>query len=120
MLGARMKRKPVAIVLVSLFGVVLCYIGGWFYFGIYGHRGTATNIQALAQVYQADDPNLAAFYTNSFLRKLLFTAPIHWHRAVWRPAVTITSQVDVVAFRRDMSAEPFVDLHPEWISQGTS
>src|SRR5258705_2900303 len=26
-------------------------------------------------------------------------------------------QVDVVAFRRDMSAEPFVDLHPGWISQ---
>ena len=114
------ERKQVALVLVILFAVAVYYIGGWFYFGIYGHHGTATDTQALAQVYQADDPNLAAFYTNSFLHKLRFTTLIRWHRAVWRPSVTITSQVDVVAFRRDMSAEPFVDLHPEWIPQGTS
>jgi len=106
-----MKRKPNAVVLVILFAIAVCCIGGWFYFGIYGHRGTATNIQALAQVYQADNPNLGAFYTNAFLHKLRFTAPIRWHRAIWRPSVAIASQVDVVAFRRDMSAEPFVYLH---------
>src|SRR5437588_303624 len=100
-----MKRKPAAIVSLGLFGVALCYIGGWFYFGLYGHHGMAINTQALARVYQADDPNLAAFYTNSFLHNLRFTAPIRWHRAVWRPSVTLTSQVDVIAFRRDMSAE---------------
>src|ERR1041384_7292056 len=103
-----MKRQPVASALVGIFVVVLCYIGQWFYFGIYGHRGTAANTQDLAQVYQADDPNLAAFYTNSFLHKLRFTAPIRWHRAVWRPSVTLTTQVDIAAFRPNISGEPFL------------
>jgi hypothetical protein len=115
-----MKHRPVTIALISLCLVVLCFISLWIYFGIYGYRGTAANTKELARIYEAADPNLAAFYTNTFLHKLRFTTSVRWHRAVWRPSVTITSQVDMAAFRRDMAAEPFVDLYPQWISEGTS
>src|SRR5438034_1227896 len=95
------SQKRIAVGVGALLVGFVVYIGGWFYFGIYGHRGSAANTQALARVYQADDPNLAAFYGKSFLHKICFIAPIQWHREVWRPSVTLTSQVDVVAFRRD-------------------
>jgi hypothetical protein len=115
-----MKPKRKNIAAIVLLAAVICCVATWIYFGIYGHSGTAANTQALAHVYRANDPNLAAFYANAFIHKVRFTAPIRWHRAVWRPSVSLTSQVDVVAFRRDMSDEQFVDLHPEWVSQGTT
>jgi len=114
---AFVKRRPLPIALTVLLGLAVCCFYGWVYFGIYGHSGTAMNKQALVQVYEAADPSLAEFSRTSFLHKLKFTAPIQWHRAVWRPHVSVTSRVDVVTFQRDMRDEPFVYLHPDYHSK---
>jgi len=110
---AVVKRRPLATALTTLLAVAFCYFGGWVYFGVCGHSGTATNKQALLQVYKAADPHLAEVAGNSFLHKLQFTAPIQWHRAVWRPYVSATSRLDVVRFQHNMRDEPFVYFYPD-------
>jgi hypothetical protein len=110
-----MKLRPPIIALTML--LVVAIMGRCVHFGIYGHSGTAINQQALLQVYEAADPDLAEFSTNSFLQKLQFTAPIQWHRAVWRPSVSVTGRVNVVKFQSDMGDEPFQYLHPDHFSK---
>jgi hypothetical protein len=108
-----MRLKPLPIALTVLLAVVICYVGGCVYFGIFGHSGTAMDKQALLKVYAAAGPDFAEVSSTSFLDKLKFTAPLQWRRAVWRPSLWVTSRIDVITFQRDMRDEPFVYLHPK-------
>jgi hypothetical protein len=103
-----MKPKPfiIAIGCVLILGVFLVAPSAYHF--VFGLDGTANDVPSLARVYQYAGPDYAGFYTNSFVHSIPFTQPIHWHCDGARSSdVSLSSRVDVAAFRRKMAAEPF-------------
>ena len=117
-----MKMTPLTKVWIGLLAVAGCAIIGaffvsrWLYFEIFGRSGVARNVSELSsKIYCRSDPELASFYLNSDLQKLRFTEPIRWHRsghARSSCSISLTSRVDVMAFKRDMTSGAFASFYP--------
>jgi hypothetical protein len=106
--------KSVVVIIIFAAAGILFYFAHWVYVGLRGYRGVAANTEVLADVYHAADPDLASFYTDSYVRRIPFVEPIAWNRQVWRPSVTLTNRVDAAQFQKAMAGESFsfIFSHP--------
>lgn len=105
-----MSGKKNSRVLIGLGVMVLLILCFRVYRGIFGSSGVAANVQALASAYEDAGPVYAASYTNTFFQNIPFVEPIVWRSPGIRPFVTLTSRVDVIAFKQRMALEPFHSL----------
>jgi hypothetical protein len=109
---SEMNRRVLKRVWMGVLLVAVLFFYRALYHFVGGYSGVAADVRGLGRVYKDAGQTHAAFYTNTFLQQMPFNQPIIWNYRSFRSSyVCLTSRVDVVVFKRKMSAEPFTDLY---------
>jgi hypothetical protein len=102
-----MHRQKISSIVIGAGVVAFLFIGFYIYRVFSESSGVAANVQELASAYKNAGPEYAVCYTNTFFQNMPFVEPIVWKCPSVRPFVSVTSRVDVIAFKRKMALEPF-------------
>jgi hypothetical protein len=109
----KMSRRKIKRALIGAGGVVLLFLCFRIHRVLFGSSGVDENVQELASACENAGPTYARCFTNTFFQNMPFVEPIVWKAPGVRPFVTVTSRVDVIAFKQKMDLEPFNYLQLE-------
>ena len=113
-----MKRKHyvVAAFVVCLLCIVI--IARYAYIAVVGDSGKTADAAILHKAYGRAGPQFEAVYTNALSEFLPSGGEVTWQRSGWRPSITVTGQINTVAFRRFMTNHPSIEFTEVGLASG--